>query len=202
MISVAEERHRRSIRLPGYDYAQPGAYFITVVTAGRQSIFGRIVDAEMHASRVGDIVRYEWHDLPRHFPFLELGAFVVMPNHIHGILVIRPRVGATRLGPNTALESNGTFPPTDVDSPEGSPLQGQRPTGPRCKSLGAIVGQFKSRVTRRIWKLPHMHLVPLWQRNYYEHVIRDQREWERIHLYIESNPVNWSQDEENPSNFF
>ncbi len=187
---------RRSIRMQAYDYSQPGAYFVTVVTSGRECLFGKVIDGGMSTNAAGNIVRHEWENLPQHFPFLELGAFVVMPNHFHGILVIRPPVGATRPDPTLALSGKESFPLMTTDGPEGSPLQ----SGPRRGSLGAIIAQFKPRVTKRIWKLPGMHGRPVWQRNYYEHVIRDDKDWDRIHRYIECNPATWAEDAENPQN--
>ena len=190
----AERLHRRSIRLKAYDYAQPGAYFVTMVTAGRKCILGRILDGEIFASDIGDIVTSEWRNLPRRFRFLELGAFVAMPNHVHAILIIHPSVGATRPDPNAAFTGEMRFPLIRNDRDEGSPL----PCGPRRGSLGAIIAQFKARVTKRIWKLPGMRGLSVWQRNYYEHIIRDEKDWDRIHTYIESNPFTWAEDEENP----
>ncbi len=169
--------HRGSLRLPGYDYAQPGAYFVTIVTADRRCLFGQIVEQEMRLSRLGRIVEEEWLRTPSIRAEIALGAFVVMPNHFHGIVVI---------------SSEAPSGASDVGATGRSPL---RPRGPAPRSLG-----FKSSVTKRINALRGSPCVSVWQRNYYEHVIRDQQDWERIHLYIDANPVLWSQDEENPSN--
>jgi REP element-mobilizing transposase RayT len=195
MTADTDNFHRRSLRLPGYDYAQSGAYFVTIVAAGRECIFGSIADGETFASPAGKIVQAERKDLPRRFGFLELGAFVVMPNHIHGIIIIRVTVGATRPALNMAFEGEVPLPSVMNNGAERSPL---RPRLQR-KSLGAIIAQFKPRVTKRIWKLPHRRGIPIWQRNYYEHVIRNQEGCERIHRYIESNRVMWAEDEENPA---
>ncbi len=184
MTSVAEERHRHSIRLPGYDYTQPGAYFVTIVAAGRQCLFGEAENQEMSLSRLGQIAEQQWIRLPKRFPALELGAFVVMPNHLHGILVIHE-------GRGTA----GNWAYSDDASYRRAPTEGFGKPVP--DSIPTIVRSYKSAVAYRVHASGEMHGLPLWQRNYYEHVIRDQREWERIHLYIESNPATWLEDEEN-----
>ncbi len=93
MTAGAEDRHRRSVRLPGYDYSQSGAYFVTIVAAGRESIFGYVQNGEVRLSDCGQIAEKQWMQLPHRFRNLELGAFVVMPNHVHGILIIRDRRG-------------------------------------------------------------------------------------------------------------
>lgn len=193
---------RRSIRVPGYDYSQPGAYFVTMVTYLRECLFGKVIDGVMRLNENGEIVKWEWERLPHRFPFIELGAYIVMPNHFHGILIFHESVRATRTGqidPEFDITTSQSITP---DGNNGSPLPSAGhplPRGPKPLSLGAIVGQFKSRVTKRLWNNPDLNGTPIWQRNYYDHIIHDDREWNNIHLYIESNPINWDDDEENPS---
>jgi putative transposase len=168
--------HRRSIRLKGYDYSSAGIYFVTIVTHGRESIFGEIVGGEMRLNRCGEIVREEWERTPVLRPEVELGAYIIMPNHIHGILIFHSdgvyTVGTTRrVVPTVTLQSG---------------------------SLGAIMAQFKSIVTKRIHALGGMD-VPIWQNNYYEHIILNQPDLELTWLYIESNPAQWLADDENPA---
>jgi putative transposase len=182
----SQKQHRHSIRLPNYDYSQPGAYFITIVTWHRECLFGEVVDGEMRLNDVGKIVQWEWLELPKRFCFVELGAFIVMPNHFHGILIFHENAGATRLG----LSESG------FSNLNGSPL----PRGPQPASLGGIMAQFKSRVTKRLWKMPSWQGRPVWQRNYYEHVIRNERDLQNIMDYIEVNPRLWGEDDENPTN--
>ena len=190
-----DKHHRRSIRVPGYDYSQPGAYFITIVTYQQECLFGKVIDGEMRLNDIGKIVQWEWERLGHRFPFLELGAHIVMPNHTHGILNFIDSVRATRAD-QTGLYLNNAPPQTGTsDDNNGSPL----PRGPKPSSLGTIIGQFKSRVTKRLWKNPDLTGTPVWQRNYYEHIIRNEPEWNNIHLYIESNPLNWATDDEHPS---
>ncbi len=181
MNRLPEYPSRRSIRLPGYDYGQAGAYFVTIVTAGRRPVFGNVVDGDMVLSDVGLIAVEEWERTAIVRPDVELDAFVVMPNHMHGIIVIPDRHDG-RATPRVA--------PTSA-APRGS--------GPPTESLGAIVGQFKAAVTRRATALRNLPGTPLWQRNYFEHIIRDETDLERIRAYISNNPSRWDGDVENPS---
>ena len=177
-----DKHHRRSIRLRGYDYARPGAYFVTICTRERECLFGDVVDGAMILNESGRVVESCWQILPRHFPHVRLDAFVVMPNHVHGLIVLtdfpsRPRLG----GRGEALAANA------------SPLQGTKPG-----SLGAIVQNFKSVTTRKINPIRGTPGMPLWQRNYYEHIIRNEDEWNEIRTYIAENPLRWELDENHP----
>lgn len=163
---------RRSIRLPGYDYRQAGAYFVTVVTHQRECLFGGIADGEMRVDGYGEVVRDEWLRSAQIRREIELDAFVVMPNHLHGIVVIRD-VGA-----------HGRAP---------LPLAPHRPP----RSLGSFVAGFKSAVTKRINTMRRTPGLPVWQRNYWERVIRDERELDRVRQYIAENPLRWESDPEN-----
>jgi len=191
--------HRRSIRLPDYDYTQPGAYFVTICTFQMQNLFGDVVGGEMQLNQAGLIVRETWMQLANQFPNIHLDAFAIMPNHVHGIIAIRDSVGATR--PNRSSPKSGKLnnPNTNLAGCGGSPLPPHhdaipRPNGPGAGSLGAIIGQFKSRVTKRIWKIATSDHPPIWQRNYYEHIIRDDHDWANILAYIQSNPAHWDED--------
>ncbi|MBI5841655.1 MAG: transposase [Chloroflexi bacterium] len=186
--------HRKSIRLQGYDYTQAGAYFVTIVTYQRDCLFGKVVNGEMRLNDFGKIVHWEWLDLPKRFRYIDLGAYMVMPNHFHGILNFHETAGATRHGLTDAPVSNVPLPTLTTDCVDGSPL----PRGPKPASLGAIVSQFKSRVTKQLWKIPSLNGTPIWQRNYHEHIIRNEREMDNIWRYIESNPARWDDDDENP----
>jgi putative transposase len=220
--------HRRSIRLPGYDYAQAGAYFVTINTHNRECLFGAVVNGEMVLSRFGQVAAEYWGAIPHHFPHVELDAWVVMPNHIHGIVWIvanagsRPRRGEAF---STAWQGAGSGRPADVALvgvravENASPLQDASmpaglvganaappldledadwPRGASARSLGAITGHFKSLTSRRINRMRHAPGARVWQRNYYEHVVRDDRDLERIRAYIAANPLHWAEDEENP----
>ena len=179
-----DTHHRRSIRLKGYDYSQAGAYFFTICTRDRGCLFGEIVDGEMRLNSLGEIVQDCWDDLPRHYPQIELDAFVIMPNHVHGIVFITD-VGAQFIAPS-AQDTN------------------------HAPTLGEIVRAFKARSTRLIRKTDDgtmkqdaINCAPTgfgWQRNYYEHIIRDETALNNIRRYIIENPLRWADDEENPIN--
>ncbi|MDP2857789.1 MAG: hypothetical protein Q8P50_07410 [Bacillota bacterium] len=185
---VNDKRRRRSIRLRGYDYSQPGAYFVTVCSEDRQCIWGDIAEGQMKRNLLGDVVLACWANLPHHFPYVELDAFVVMPNHVHGIVVITHRRGEAS-GPNTRTPG--------LAAPDATPLP--HPDGTRPGSLGAIVQNFKSVSTRRINTMRSAPGAPVWQRNYYEHVVRNERELDRIRQYIILNPSRWAWDRQNPA---
>jgi REP element-mobilizing transposase RayT len=166
-----EKPRRRSIRLREYDYTQVGAYFITVVACGRTALFGRITGGETRLNEFGRIVERSWADLPEHYFGVQCDAFVVMPNHIHGIIVLgEPIVGA-----------------------------GFKPAPTRRHGLPEIVRALKTFSARRINEMRHTPAMPVWQRNYYEHIIRGDGELLRVREYILNNPLDWENDRENPS---
>jgi putative transposase len=185
-----------SIRIDGYDYTRAGVYFVTMCTAQRASLFGDVVLGKMHLNSYGYIVRAEWERLPRHFPDARIDAYVIMPNHFHGLIIINPvGVGANRLVPDMKSDCQEPMQEQTVASNGGSPLR-TRPNGPPSGSLGAIVGQFKSRVTKRIWAIPGAERTTIWQRNYYERIIREENELNAIRVYNQNNPLNWEKDQE------
>ena len=191
-----QKHHRRPMRLPNYDYSQPGGYYITIVTWHRECVFGEVINGVMKLNKMGQIVQWEWEVLLRRFLYIDLGAFVVMPNHFHGILIFHEQVGASRQELANAPSGMVPLPSVTTAGIDGSPLPG----GPKPGSLGAIIGQFKSRVTKRLWKIPAFKDKPIWQRNYYEHIIRNQQDLQNKTDYINSNPLLWAQDNENPIN--
>ena len=160
--------------MSGYDYAEEGAYFVTVVTHQRECLFGGIADGEMRVDGYGEVVRDEWLRSVQIRREIELDAFVVMPNHLHGIVVIR-----------------------DVGAHGRAPLPLAPHRSPR--SLGSFVAGFKSAVTKRINTMRRTPGLPVWQRNYWERVIRDERELDRVRQYIAENPLRWDEDPENPA---
>ncbi|MGD2158116.1 MAG: hypothetical protein PVG14_06515 [Anaerolineales bacterium] len=174
-----QKHRRRSIRLKGYDYSQAGAYFVTICTYQRECLLGDIVDGEMVLNELGEIIRQEWFKSGRIRTNVELhdDEFVVMPNHVHGIIWIKaPDVGARRRRAPTKEEF-------------GKPVPG---------SITTIIRGYKSAVTRRINQLQDTPSAPVWQRNYYERVVRNHRELDAILKYIQNNPQQWDQDRENP----
>ncbi|GBD10355.1 hypothetical protein HRbin22_02627 [Candidatus Thermoflexus japonica] len=181
-------RHRRrSIRLKGYDYTQPGAYFITICTHERAHLFGTVVDGEMWLNEAGRVAEQCWRDIPAHFPHVELDAFVVMPNHIHGILwivgMVDP-VGAKNISPVGAVGAKYFSPLQPSSLPRGT-----------SKTIGSIVRGFKIGVTKWFRQNTSVHTV--WQRNYFEHIIRDERALNAIRRYILENPLRWHLDRYN-----
>jgi putative transposase len=168
-----EIHHRRSIRLQGYDYSQSGAYFVTIVAWQRERLFGEIVAGEMQLNTFGEIVRAEWERTPEIRHEVELGAFVVMPNHFHAIVIFKN------------------------DDTANVGADGRPPLHRQPHSLGSLMAGFKSTVTKQINEIRGTPKMPVWQRNYYERIIRNADEANRIHLYIESNPSHWAEDEEN-----
>lgn len=175
----SNKHHRRSIRLKEYDYTRPGGYFVTIVTYRRDLLFGEIAIAEMRLNDFGNIADECWRAI-NHFPNVVLGAHIIMPNHVHGIIVINENGTAANSSPS-------------VGARQASLLQ---PHGVKPKSIGANVGSFKSVVTKRIGR--EHTAAGIWRRNYCEPEIRDDKDWDRIHHYIESNPSLWTEDEANP----
>jgi len=186
-------KHRRSIRLPGFDYSQGGAYFVTICSYNRECLFGEIVDGEMRLNETGEMVASCWEELPNHFPGLTTETFIVMPNHVHCVVMFEndpPDVGATHASPSGHVRPG-------VGATHASPSW---ENGPKKRSLGAVIGSFKAAATRHINKNSQTPGLPVWQRNYHEHVVRDEEELAIILEYIENNPLKWELDEEHPSN--
>jgi REP element-mobilizing transposase RayT len=188
-----EKRHRRSIRLKGYDYANAGAYFVTIVTQGRACLFGEIANAETRLNQFGRIVKATWNELPHHYSGVGCDAFVVMPNHIHCVigLVDDEGLGANDVGA-------GLKPARGVVAGPNSVRAGLKPA-PTRPGLPEIIRGFITFSARRINELRETRGVPVWQRNYYEHVIRDEESLNRIRKYILDNPAQWAFDPENPA---
>ena len=183
--------HRRSIRLREYDYAQAGAYFITICTHQREHLFGEIVDGVMQLNEFGVIAQEEWQKTALIRSEIELGEFVIMPNHFHGIIWIVDGRGTARRAPTTRRAPTGVLGETSADfTPTyeqfGKPVVGSIPT---------IVRAFKSAVSRRINLARCTPGKPVWQRNYWEHIIRDEKDLTNAQAYILNNPARWESDE-------
>ena len=231
MTYNSQMHHRRSIRLRGYDYSQVGAYFVTVCTQDRTCLFGEVAGDQARLNEVGRFVQAEWDRLTDRFPTIELDTFVVMPNHVHGIVIISfadarsdsgvgaglvpappvstgisgvtepgatTRVAPTRPGDDCVAGDGGRKPNTGatVDLGVGTGLV-------PAPILGDIVGAFKSLTTDLYIRGVRQSGWPgfrrrLWQRNYYEHIIRSDESLNWTRQYILDNPANWDTDEENP----
>lgn len=184
-------KHRRSIRLQSYDYKRSGAYFVTMVTQNRACLFGDVVNGRLQLNDAGQMIQAIWDQLPQHYPSVETDAFVIMPNHVHGIIAL---VG---VGACADIQSGG--------QPQGvAPTNDPRPKhdAVHVLSLADIVHRFKTLTTKRYvdgvkqfdWSRFESRL---WQRNYYEHVVRNEGSLHRIRQYIGDNPARWEFDREN-----
>ena len=169
MNPEAHSFRRKDIRIPEFDYSQPGAFFVTIVTKDRKTLFGQVDNGKMVLNNVGKLAEEVWLALPTHFPNVELGEWVIMPNHIHGIISI------------------------NVEATHASPLP-RISKGPAPGSIGAIIGSFKSAVTKRVHQISKNTNNNLWQRNYYEHIIRNEQSYFTISKYIMNNPAKWEDD--------
>jgi putative transposase len=254
MSYIPARHHHRSIRLPGYDYSQPGMYFVTICVQNRESFLGIMQQGEMQLSEAGQMVAQIWTELPHRFPAILLDEFVVMPNHMHGIIEITNRRGETRLPPAGRGEaclrpqdharkgescsrpqiqnepSKGDHKDRPYTEHQPSPSRGEAGLRPQMRgdplseddlqdrpyrgknvlhgtlagTVGRIIQAFKSLTThdyivgveKRGWK-PFSDR--LWQRNYYEHIVRNEDDLRRIREYIQTNPLRWELDRENPA---
>ncbi len=209
--------HRRSIRLTGYDYALPGAYFITLVSFDRDEIFGQIKDSVMQLSALGQIVREEWlrSATVRGEIHLYEDEFVIMPNHIHGIVWIVNPVGADGVRPNVVSVNRGAslapLPKPPLPKPPLQPIPPLKPIPRRMfkpvspttalqrkpRSLSSFVAGYKASVTSR--GLHELDITWIWHRNYYDHIIRNEQDFMKIWNYIDSNPQRYKDDNLNPT---
>lgn len=181
-----------SARCPNWDYTSNGAYFITICTKNRQCFFGDVVGGEMRLSEIGAIVADEWQKTLIVRPTVQLDAWIIMPNHIHGIIVIAqnltPPVAPTP--PVETFRRNVSTPTSSV--PQPSPRL-------QSNSIGAIVGQFKSICTKRIWAAGFTDFS--WQTRFHDHIIRDEEAAQRIRTYIINNPKQWNADKHHPRSY-
>jgi len=220
------KHHRRSIRLRGYDYTSPGAYYVTIDTHAGLCLFGEIVGGVMILNPCGQIVSDFWSAIPAHFPNVQLDEFIVMPNHVHGIIMIiaindgRETVRAThRVALNDGTVQNDGTPQINgipqinsIPQNDGIPRNGGitqfnratrwvAPTNARptlsSNSIGSMIGQFKSAATKQIIQSHIMPAPRIWHRNYHDHIIRDNDELTRIREYIRNNPLQWDIDKSN-----
>jgi putative transposase len=162
-----QRHHRRTIRLKGYDYTAPGAYYVTIIVRNRERMLSRIVDGQVILAHAGVLAEAAWRRLPDHFSRVILDTFVIMPDHIHGIVVLQG------------------------ESEHRNKPRADRPAGTRPGSLAAVVQNFKSVAARRINQADGTPGRCVWQEDYYEHIVRDEADMERIRRYIRANPSRW-----------
>jgi putative transposase len=173
MIQSTNPR-RKSIRLEGYDYSKPGGYFVTICTRSKEDFFGEIKNEVFLPNRLGKIVQESWIWLEKRYAYIELDAWVLMPNHLHGIILIH----GDHATDETCRGGARAAPP--------KPHKG--------KPLGQLVGAFKTKSTKQINQLQGTPGKSLWQRGYYDRIIRNEQELDRIRCYIQENPLKWELD--------
>jgi len=186
-MSLYKNKYRvESARLQDYNYASPGAYFVTVVTHNRECLFGNLVDGKVVLNGMGKIVEECWYDLPNHYSYITLDQFIVMPNHIHGIVII-----------NNAAVETGHIVETGL-RPVSTTTTTTTTTTTKNHGLSEIVRALKSFSARKINKLRKTKNLLVWQSRFYDHIVRDEKSLNNIREYIMNNPLNWETDNENP----
>ncbi len=211
MAKFQNKYRNESARAQWWDYGNEGAYFITICTKNREHFFGEIINGIMHLSHLGVLADAFWHEIPHHSPNVKLGAFVVMPNHIHGILILNGNVGTLNGNVGTLNGNVGTLHATSLRQRQ----QQQRPSSlssslsqppnpetitknqqmanisPQSGTVSAIIRAYKSAVTKHANRLG---IENGWQPRFHDHIIRNDIEYQRIHNYIVNNPLKWEKD--------
>jgi REP element-mobilizing transposase RayT len=207
----SKKHQRKSFRLSEYDYSFPNWYYITICTHERRNLFGNIKNGKMILNKFGNVVEEEWTQTKELRKYIDLDYYVIMPNHLHGIIIIEQSIEKNNFqSPSHTTENVGAtcrIEPTDLqgrgelNSPTGdnSGRIQYAPTNNKFKSpshsLGAIVRGFKSSVTKRLREISGNSDLNIWQRNYYEHIIRNEIDLQNIRKYITLNPLKWEIDE-------
>ena len=176
-----------SARLKNWDYGSNGAYFITICTQNREHFFGEIVETQFIASEIGTLAEKFWMEIPQHFPYIELGNFVVMPNHVHGILIIDKNVKTLQCN----VSENESPVETLHCNVSTNKNEQMANISPKSGTISTILRSYKSVVTKNA---RFIHAEFGWQPRFHDHIIRNAPEWERIQTYIENNPMNWTED--------
>ena len=172
----------KSIRLEGWDYSADGYYSITICTKNRECVLGDIINGRTKLSIIGEIIFNNWHEIPNHFEDVILDEFVIMPNHLHGIIIV---------------ENNNNFVKIPVETIHELSLPKHR----RKMLIPTIIGKFKMQTAKSINTIRKTAGNPFWQRGYYEHIIRNERKLHIHRNYIINNPKNWESDKNNPRNW-
>jgi len=206
MVFKPEIHHRQSMRLTDYDYSLPGAYFITICTKNKENLFGIVENNEIKLNEYGNIVKKCWYDLSGYYDKVMFDEYVVMPNHFHGIMIITENVDENdTIG---AINNIDVVTNLDVNNNVGaiheSPLQENEPSKHnkmdinqrRNMLLSKIIGKFKMLSAKQINICRGVSSIPVWQRNYYDRIIRNDDELNKIREYIRYNPLNWENDED------
>ena len=196
-----DKHHRRSIRLKDYDYSQAGVYYVTVCVEDRACLLGDVVDGEMVLNGAGRMVETVWMGLAVRFGYIELDEFMIMPNHFHGIFILSGR-GESCIRPELGDHKDRSCGGDHKDRPYGDGRE-DRPCGTLPGTVGRVIQAFKSISTHEYMAGVKQENWPpfpskLWQRNYYEHIVRNDESLHRIREYIVNNPAQWELDRENP----
>ena len=171
LVKILQYR-RKSIRLPGYDYTQTGYYFVTICVQGGDYLLCKIKNGIVYPNNYGEIVNDCWIWLTEHYPYINLDCWILMPNHLHGILHIKPHIL-----PNDCRGGSRTAPTSGII---------------KIKTLGRLIGAFKTVSTKKINQIRNTPGSKIWQRGFYEHIIRNEREYYAFHQYIIDNPIRWN----------
>jgi REP element-mobilizing transposase RayT len=190
---------RQSIRLKGYDYSQSGLYFITICCYQRECLFGNIINSQMILNNFGQLIKEEWLKSAEIRKEIELDDFVIMPNHFHGIVIINQEINSD------FMKNDVDFQDNNVGANGRSPLLQQIQSSPpkismKPKSISSLIAGFKSATTKKINVIRNTHQNPVWQRNYYDHIIRNDESLARIREYVQNNPLSWENDQLHPNN--
>ncbi len=180
----------KSMRLDSWDYSLDGAYFITICTKNRECVFGDVKNDEMLLNEIGEIAKTCWEEIPQHFPYVVLDAFVIMPNHVHAVLFIDHDVISTPVSVETK----------DLLSLRGEHNRLLKKLRGTSKTIGSIIRGFKIGVTK--WVNCNTNVSNIWQTNYYDHIVRNEAELNRIRHYIIDNPLNWEKDKNDLRNLY
>ncbi|MGB9882897.1 MAG: transposase [Microgenomates group bacterium] len=176
-----------SIRLKNWDYSSSGFYFVTICTYQKQCFLGEIINGKMKLSKIGEIVYQEWINTKQIRKNIDLDEFIIMPNHLHGIIVIKNKLN---------VKINKYQFNVETSRRDVSTIKNIFKLKPN--SLGSIIGQFKSKTTKKIHNLGYLNFH--WQSRFWDHIIRNEKSLNEIRQYIKNNPLKWAEDEENPKN--
>ena len=180
----------KSVRLNNYDYSQNGYYFITICTKDKELFFGDVIDEKVVLNKVGSIAYQHWEEIPKHFDNVLLDEYIIMPNHLHGIIVI--------CGGDAVVETR------HASSLRGKKYIGQHPQmskiSPQAKSLPVIIGSYKSACTKKIRQKLDVSFA--WQSRFYDHIVRNEKSLDKIRNYIRNNPLKWDLDRDLSENIF
>lgn len=175
---------RKTTRLQGYDYSQPGAYFVTLLTYRRQCLFGALINGVVQLTPLGELASTCWKALPSRFQLVQLDEFVIMPDHIHGILILTEDDSIDRI--RTRQQ--------ETVGPSRTEITASLPVAPPKGSLGSVIAAYKSTVARLYNGMMKSAKTKIWHRNYHDRIIRNEAELYRIQVYIRENPANWLTD--------